>query len=74
MIDADPNRPLTQRASRPGKPAILTVVTTTMEESIIDTTERAALQTTFIVVDLEGTASKTANYAISRADLVIIPA
>ncbi len=33
-----------------------------------------ALQTTFVIVDLEGTASMMAGYAMSRADLVIIPA
>jgi hypothetical protein len=74
MIDADPNRPLTQWANRPGKPAKLTVIATTTEESIIDTIERAALQTIFVIVDLEGTASMMAGYAMSRADLVIIPA
>jgi len=74
MIDADPNRPLTQWASRPGKPEKLTVVTTTTEESIIDTIEKAALMTTFVIVDLEGTASMMAGYAMSRAELVIIPA
>src|SRR5580658_4764620 len=74
MIDADPNRPLTQWASRPGKPAKLTVLATTAEDSIIDTIEKAALQTTFVIVDLEGTASMMVGYAMSRADLVIIPA
>jgi chromosome partitioning protein len=73
MIDADPNRPLTQWANRPGKPEKLTVIATTTEDSIIDTIERAALQTTFVIVDLEGTASMMAGYAMSRADLVIIP-
>jgi chromosome partitioning protein len=74
MIDADPNRPLTQWASRPGKPAMLNVVTTPTEDSIIDTIEKSAVQSTFVIVDLEGTASMMAGYAMSRADLVIIPA
>lgn len=74
MIDADPNRPLTQWATRPGKPEKLTVVATTTEESIHRHIERAAVQTTFVIVDLEGTASMMAGYAMSRADLVIIPA
>jgi chromosome partitioning protein len=30
--------------------------------------------TTFVIVDLEGTASMMAGYAMSRAELVIIPA
>jgi chromosome partitioning protein len=74
MIDADPNRPLTQWARRPGKPDKLTVLATTAEDSIIDTIEKAALQTIFVIVDLEGTASMMVGYAMSRADLVIIPA
>ena len=74
MIDADPNRPLTQWAGRPGKPEKLTVATTSTEESIIDMIEKAALTTIFVIVDLEGTASMMAGYAMSRADLVIIPA
>ena len=74
MIDADPNKPLSQWANRPGKPEKLTVIDTATEDSIIDLIESAALKTTFVVVDLEGTASMMAGYAMSRADLVIIPA
>jgi|HubBroStandDraft_6_1064221.scaffolds.fasta_scaffold05808_3 chromosome partitioning protein len=73
MIDADPNRPLSQWANRPGKPERLTVVDSATE--IIDTIEAAALRTTFVIVDLEGTAFMMAGYAMSRAgDLVIIAA
>jgi chromosome partitioning protein len=74
MIDADPNRPLTQWASRPGKPEKLAVLAADAEDSIIDMIEKSALQTAFVIVDLEGTASMMAGYAMSRADLVIIPA
>jgi chromosome partitioning protein len=74
MIDADPNRPLTQWASRPGRPEKLSVIATATEDSIIDTIEKSALLATFVIVDLEGTASMMAGYAMSRADLVIIPA
>jgi chromosome partitioning protein len=74
MIDADPNRPLSQWAELPGKPDRLTVMDSASEETIIDVIEAAALKTTFVIVDLEGTASMMAGYAMSRADLVIIPA
>jgi chromosome partitioning protein len=73
MIDADPNRPLSQWAALPGKPEKLTIIDTATEESIIDTIENAAMHSTFVIVDLEGTASMMAGYAMSRADLVIIP-
>ena len=73
VIDADPNHPVSQWAKRPGRPETLTVIGSISEESIIDTIEEASARTTFVVVDLEGTASMTVAYAISRADLVVIP-
>jgi len=41
--------------------------------SILDEIDRASLKAAFVIVDLEGTASLMVGYAISRADLVIIP-
>jgi chromosome partitioning protein len=73
IIDADPNRPVSQWARRPGKPENLIVLADVSEATIIETIEDAAQHTTFVVVDLEGTASMTVAYAISRADLVIVP-
>ncbi|HVZ87355.1 MAG TPA: ParA family protein [Polyangia bacterium] len=74
VIDADPNKPLSQWAARPGKPANLTVIASVTEDTIIETIEKAATETAFVIVDLEGTASMMVGYAMSRADLVIIPA
>jgi chromosome partitioning protein len=73
LIDADPNKPVSQWAKRPGKPSNLTVIADVSEDSIIDAMENAALKTPFVIVDLEGTASMMVGYAMSRADLVIIP-
>jgi chromosome partitioning protein len=73
VIDADPNRPVSQWARRPGCPSKLEVLADISEATIIDAIEDAAARTAFVVVDLEGTASMTVAYAISRADLVIIP-
>ena len=73
VIDADPNRPVSQWAKRPGCPQNLEVLGDTSEATIIDAIEDAAAKTAFVVVDLEGTASMTVAYAISRANLVIIP-
>lgn len=73
MIDADPNHPLGTWAKRPGKPDTLTVVSDVNERTIIDEIEAAAEKSAFVIVDVEGTASMTVAYAISRADLVIIP-
>jgi chromosome partitioning protein len=73
IIDADPNHPVTQWARRDGKPETLEVASGVTEESIIDLIESSAAQAPFVIVDLEGTASMMVAYAISRADLVIIP-
>jgi chromosome partitioning protein len=73
IIDADPNKPVSQWARREGRPENLTVVADISEKTIIDEIEAAAQKTPFVVVDLEGTASMMVAYAISRADLVIIP-
>lgn len=73
IIDADPNHPVQAWAKRPGKPEALAVLSNVSEASIIDDIEAAAQRTAFVIVDVEGTASMTVAYAISRADLVIIP-
>lgn len=73
ILDADPNKPVSQWAKRAGCPDNLTVVADISESSIIDEIESASQKTPFVVVDLEGTASMMVAYAISRADLVIIP-
>ena len=73
IIDADPNKPVSQWAQRPGKPANLNVIADISEKTIIDEIDSAAGEATFTIVDLEGTASMMVAYAISRADLVIVP-
>lgn len=57
----------------PRRPAGLSVVADVTEATVIDEIEAWAERIPFVVVDLEGTASMTVAYAISRADLVIIP-
>ena len=73
IIDADPNRPVSRWAQLAGLPTNLRVLSQVSEASIIDDIEVAATQVPFVIVDLEGTASMTVAYAISRADLVIVP-
>jgi chromosome partitioning protein len=72
-IDADPNKPLSSWAKRPNKPETLTMLADVTEDTILDIIDDAAARSTFVIVDLEGTASMTVAYAISRADLVLIP-
>jgi len=73
LIDADPNKPVSDWAKLPGRPENLTVLGDVTEENIIEEIEAATETTPFVIVDLEGTASMTVAYAVSRADLVIIP-
>lgn len=73
IIDADPRRPITTWAEMPGKPPRLSVVTNASEKTILDEIEEAAATDPFVIIDLEGTASRLMSYAISQADLVVIP-
>lgn len=73
VIDADPNHPIQSWASGGNTPPKLSVVADIDEDNIIERIEDAASETPFVIVDLEGTASKIVLYAISQADLVIIP-
>lgn len=73
VIDADPNHPIQTWANGGNTPPGLTIISDVDEDTIIERIEDAASKTPFVVVDLEGTASKIVVYAISQADLVIIP-
>jgi len=71
LIDADPNQHSAKWANKEGRPANLSVVENSDEESIIEDIESAEEQTPFVIVDLEGTASIAVANAIARADLVV---
>ena len=73
VIDADPNHNVVDWASLDRLPKSLTVIGDVSEETIVETIERASKSSQFVVIDLEGTASLMVSYAISMADLVVIP-
>ncbi len=73
IIDADPRHPVTTWSRMDGKPDNLTVITNESERTILDEIESAAAQDAFVIIDLEGTASRLMSYAISQSDFVIIP-
>lgn len=73
IIDADPNHPILSWQSRGGAADNLTIINNDNEEAILDDIDDAKAKYDFVVVDLEGTANLSVAYAISRADLVIIP-
>ncbi len=73
IIDADPNKPVSQWAKQSDISKLLILEADVSEETIIDKIDDAARQSTFVIVDLEGTASLMASHAVSRASLVLIP-
>lgn len=73
IIDADPERWISQWAKLPGKPMNVAVISDVTEDSVVDAIEAAAETNQFVIVDLEGTASLMVSNAIGMADLVVIP-
>jgi len=72
IIDADPNKPITDW--RTGNSAsTIKVVSDATEGNIRDLVNTAASEAQFVFIDLEGTASRLASRAIIRADLTLIP-
>jgi len=73
IIDADPEKWISQWGALPGKPGNINIVSEVTEESIVDLIEEASVHTQFVVVDLEGTASLMVANAVGMSDLVVIP-
>lgn len=72
IIDCDPNQPIKAWATGPSRSnvRVLSDVTESRIVPVIDA-ERAERQ--FVIVDLEGTASRMVSRATARSDLVLIP-
>ena len=73
VIDADPERWISQWGALPGRPEGVRIDSEVGEDTIIDRIEEAAAASQFTIVDLEGTASLLVASAIGMADLVVIP-
>ncbi len=73
IIDADPNYPFKRWVQMGRKPDLLDVIFDESEETILDNIERAKCNSSAVLVDLEGTKNMRVTYAVSQADLVIIP-
>lgn len=73
VIDADPARRLISWAEKGAVPANLTVVASKGERAIHDEILSAQKKAAFVVLDLEGTASRLNAYAMGESNLVIIP-
>ena len=73
IIDADPERWISQWATLPGKPDQIRILSDVSEDSIADVIEAESAQSQFVIVDLEGTASLMVAHAIGFSDFVVIP-
>lgn len=73
IIDADPERWISQWAKLPGKPENVAIIGDVTEESVVDAIDAAERDAAFVIVDLEGTASLLVANTIGMADLVVIP-
>ncbi len=73
IIDADPERWISQWGDLPGRPKTVSISSAVTEESIVDQIEEASRTSQFVIVDLEGTASLMVANAIGMSDLVLIP-
>jgi chromosome partitioning protein len=72
LLDCDPNQPLKTWRAGLSKNSVH-VISDVSESAIIDAIERAAAEHQFVIIDLEGTASRLVSRAISRATLALIP-
>ena len=73
VIDADPEKWISQWGRLEGKPANIKIISDVTEDTVVDAIEAAERDAQFVIVDLEGTASLMVSNAIGMADLVVIP-
>lgn len=73
IIDADPEKWISQWGALDGKPQNIQILSNVSEDTIVDQIEESSRDSQFVIVDLEGTASLMVASAIGMADLVIIP-
>ena len=72
VLDCDPNRPLISwRRGETRSP--VEIVGDTTESNILTQLDAYRTRSQFVLVDLEGTASRLTSRALSRAQLLIIP-
>lgn len=73
MLDADPNAHLTFWAAKADVPH-LTCIPDVGEENILDHIKARREVDNFVLIDLQGSATTIVTYAVSKSDLVVIPA
>ena len=72
LIDCDPNRPILAW-SKGGSKSPIKVLGDVAETQIVNVIDAERTSRQFVIVDLEGTASRMVSRAMTRSDLVLIP-
>lgn len=77
ILDADPNQPIARWWERTrsvhGPIPGLSVVGELTDQTIVDSIEDEHSKSSFVVIDLEGTANVLVNHAVAHSNFVIIP-
>lgn len=73
LIDADPAARLMRWAAIRPLPPSIGIVQSQGERHILDEIDAARARAPFVLIDLEGVASRLASFAIGESDLVIVP-
>ena len=73
MIDADPAKRLARWSQITPLANNIEVIVSGGERSIQNEIETASAKAAFVIIDLEGSASRLTSFAIAESDLVIIP-
>ncbi|WP_244889280.1 ParA family protein [Roseivivax marinus] len=73
LIDADPAGRLTRWAGLSRTPGRIEVIASKGEREIQDEIAAAKERASFVLIDLEGSASRLTSFSISESDLVIVP-
>jgi chromosome partitioning protein len=72
IIDCDPNQPIKAWSTGPSR-SLVKVMSDVTESRIVPVIDAERAERQFVIVDLEGTASRMVSRAIARSDLVLIP-
>jgi chromosome partitioning protein len=72
IIDCDPNQPIKAWATGSSKSTVR-ILSDITESRIVPVIDQERSERQFVIVDLEGTASRMVSRSIARSDLVLIP-
>lgn len=73
ILDADPAQWITKWSRLDGCPETITVVSDVTDDDLIDRAVEATERSSFVIIDLEGTANMAVSHAIMVSDLVLVP-